>query len=50
MPSEPKPQRTDKERHERFKEMAREVDASEKSEDFDEAFKRVTTKKAGDSR
>ena len=35
------PKLTDAERHERFKEMAREVEASERPEDFDEVFKAV---------
>ena len=35
---------TDAERHERFKDMARLVGASEKETDFDKAFERVTTK------
>ncbi len=34
---------TDEERHQRFKEMAREVDASEEAADFDKAFERVTS-------
>ena len=38
----PKPKPTDAARHERFKEMAREVEASENAKDFDEAFKAVT--------
>lgn len=33
---------TDEERHRRFKEMAREVEASEKAKDFDKAFESVT--------
>jgi len=37
-----KPKLTDAERHERFKEMAREVEASEKPEAFDKAFEKVT--------
>lgn len=41
-----KPKMSDKERHERFKEMAREVDASEDAEVFDKAFKSVTTQNA----
>ena len=44
MADKPKSQLTDAERHKRFKEMARELDASEKPADFDEAFKRVTSK------
>lgn len=47
MPQKPpkKPKLTDKERHERFKEMARNVEASEKEKDFDEAFEKVATPK-----
>ena len=37
----PKPKLADAERHARFKDMAREVGASEKPEDFDRAFERV---------
>ena len=37
-----KPKLTDDERHARFKEMAREVRASEDPEDFDRAFEKVT--------
>jgi len=37
----PSPKLTDAERHARFKDMAREVGASEKPEDFDNAFKAV---------
>ena len=37
-----KPKLTDAERHKRFVEMAREVDASEKPEDFDRAFDKLT--------
>jgi hypothetical protein len=40
-----KPKLTDSERHERFKDMAKEVAASEKSADFDRAFKGVTNSK-----
>lgn len=36
-----KPKLTDAERHKRFVDMAKEVGASEKPEDFDEAFKVV---------
>jgi hypothetical protein len=36
------PKLTDAERHKRFVEMAREVDASEKPEDFDRAFDKLT--------
>ena len=45
MPSKPKPKPpklTDAERHARFKEMAREVGASDRPEDFDKAFGTVT--------
>lgn len=41
--SEPKkPKLTDAERHKRFTDMAREVEASEDAEDFDKAFEKVT--------
>ena len=40
------PKLTDAERHRRFKEMAQEVAASEKAEDFEKAFKAVTPPKA----
>jgi hypothetical protein len=36
-----KPPLTDAERHARFKEMAREVEASEDPKDFERAFSRV---------
>jgi hypothetical protein len=38
---EPKPKLTDEERHKRFIETAREVEASEDPEDFDRAFEKV---------
>ncbi len=38
----PKSKLSDAARHERFKDMAREVEASEDAKDFDKAFKRVT--------
>lgn len=41
---QPKPKLTDTERHQRFKDAAREVDASEKARDFDKAFEKVTQK------
>lgn len=44
------PKLTDAERHKRFKELAREVDASGNVEKFDEAFNRVTAKNPSDSR
>jgi hypothetical protein len=37
----PKPKLTAAERHARFVKMAMEVEASERPEDFDKAFKRV---------
>jgi hypothetical protein len=40
-----KPKLTDAERHARFKELAREVEASEKPEDFEKAFKAVAKDK-----
>ena len=40
--TKPAPKLTDAERHARFLAMAREVGASEKSEDFDKAFQSVT--------
>lgn len=40
--AESKPKLTDAERHKRFVEMAREVEASESPRAFDRAFKRVT--------
>ena len=39
--NQPLPKLTDAERHARFKEMAREVEASDKPNDFDKAFRRV---------
>jgi hypothetical protein len=41
MAKKPKPKLTDTERHKRFVEMAREVEADERPEAFDRAFKRV---------
>jgi hypothetical protein len=43
--SKPKPKLTDAERHKRFVEMAREVEADETPEAFEKAFKKVTAKK-----
>lgn len=37
------PKLTDSERHERFKDMAREVEASKNPEDFERAFIAVST-------
>jgi hypothetical protein len=39
----PKPKLTDAERHLRFVETAREVEASKDAEDFDRAFEKVTS-------
>jgi hypothetical protein len=43
-----RPKLTDAERHKRFKEMARQVGASDKPEDFEKAFKKVVGKKPKD--
>jgi hypothetical protein len=40
----PKPKLTDADRHKRFVEMAREVEASDDPKAFDKAFKKVTAK------
>jgi len=40
-----KPKLTDAERHKRFVAMAREVGASDKTEDFEKAFKKVAPRK-----
>jgi hypothetical protein len=42
---EPKPKLSDAERHKRFLEMAREVEASEDPKEFESAFKKVTPQK-----
>lgn len=42
--AEPKPKLTDEERHERIKDMAHEVEASEDEKDFDRAFEKVSNK------
>ena len=39
------PKLTDAERHKRFVDMAREVEASDDAKDFDKAFKKVATAK-----
>jgi hypothetical protein len=39
--SEKKPKLTDAERHKRFLDMAREVEASDNAEDFERAFRKV---------
>lgn len=36
---------TDAERHKRFVEMARQVGASDKAEDFEKAFKKIASRK-----
>lgn len=41
--AEPKPKLTNKERHKRFVETARAVEADESTEAFDRAFKRVVS-------
>ncbi len=43
MAGKAKPKLTDGERHARFKEMVREVEASENTADFDKAFWALTT-------
>ena len=45
--TKPKPKLTDAERLKRFVETAREVDASERAEDFDKAFRKVTMNRTG---
>ena len=45
-----KPKLTDTERHERFVEVARDAGASEDPEEFEKAFKRVTSKPPEHSR
>lgn len=39
---QPKPKLTDEERHQRFKDMAHEIEASDDAKDFDKAFEKVT--------
>lgn len=41
--SVPKPKLTDAERHKRFVEMARQVEATDDPKEFDKAFKKVVT-------
>lgn len=50
MPRKPaqKPKLTDAERHKRFVEMARAVEASDDPKDFDRAFKKVAPSSARD--
>jgi hypothetical protein len=43
--TKPKPKLTDAERHKRFVDMAHEVGADERSEAFDEAFKKIVKTK-----
>jgi hypothetical protein len=45
MTRKPKPKLTDAERHKRFVDMAREVEASEDPKDFEKAFKKVAPPK-----
>lgn len=47
--AKPEPKLTDAERHARFKDMAREVEASEDPKDFEEAFDRVSRASTGKS-
>lgn len=42
--SAPQPKLTNTERHKRFVEMAREVEASDDPKDFEKAFKKVVTR------
>jgi hypothetical protein len=42
------PKLTDAERHKRFVDMAKEVEASEDPKDFDKAFEKVAGRKAKD--
>lgn len=44
IPAERKPKLTDAERHKRFVDMAREVEADESTKAFDRAFAKVVTK------
>lgn len=46
MPRKSAPKLTDAERHKRFVDMAKEVEASEDPKDFDRAFKKVVGSKA----
>ena len=43
--TEPKPKLTDEEQHKRFVDMAHEVEAPQKAEDFEDAFKKVVSTK-----
>jgi hypothetical protein len=43
-PAKPKRKLTDADRHARFKDMAKEVGASDDPKDFERAFKKVTAK------
>jgi hypothetical protein len=47
--SKPKPL-TDAERHKRFVDMAREVEASDNPKDFDKAFNKITSKPKADNK
>ena len=46
----PQPKLTDTERHKRFTDMAKEVEASDDPKDFEKAFKRVTPSKRPERR
>jgi hypothetical protein len=48
--SETKPELTAADRHKRFKEMAREVEASEDPKSFDKAFEKVAKPKPAKTR
>jgi hypothetical protein len=48
--SERKQKLTDAERHKRFVAMAKEVGASDKAEDFDRAFMKITSPKRAEAK
>jgi hypothetical protein len=48
--AKPKPKLTDTERHKRFVDMAREVEASNDPKDFEKAFKKVIRRPKKSSR
>jgi hypothetical protein len=50
VPKKAKPKLTDAERHQHFVAMAREVGAMDKAEDFEKAFKKVTSPKRNEPR
>ncbi|TLG77811.1 hypothetical protein [Methylocystis sp. B8] len=45
--AKPKPKLTDAERHKRFVDVARDIEASTDANDFDEAFEKVTPRSDG---